>query len=344
MISRAKSLNLDENPEWPTTQPAPIPRKLSVVTSLYNSAAYLEEFYRRALAQIRQLSIDDYEFVLVNDGSPDNVLDVALTLVKQDPKVRVVELSRNFGHHKALMAGLQFARGDLVFLIDVDLEEPPEALAVFYQKMTETGADVVFGVQERRAAPWFRRVTGAAYYWLHNVLARTRLAPNQLTARLMRRPYVDALLLHQEHLFLIEVLWQITGFSQVACPINKNAHKGQSSYTLIRRIRLFINGITMSSRQPLVSIAYLGLLTTCLCITYIAIILIQYFFFSVTVSGWTSVIVSTWLLGGIIIFCLGIISIYLSIIFEEVKMRPYVVVKCVHEAKNPILSEHGHSS
>jgi putative glycosyltransferase len=93
-----------------------------------------------------------------------------------------------------------------------------------------------------------------------------------------------------------------------------------------------------------VSIAYLGLLTTCLCITYIAIILIQYFFFSVTVSGWTSVIVSTWLLGGIIIFCLGIISIYLSIIFEEVKMRPYVVVKCVHEAKNPILSEQGHNS
>jgi putative glycosyltransferase len=304
----------------------------------------LEEFYRRVLAQIRQLAIDDYEFVLVNDGSPDNVLDVALTLVKQDPKVRVVELSRNFGHHKALMAGLQFARGDLVFLIDVDLEEPPEALAVFYQKMTETGADVVFGVQERRSAPWFRRVTGAAYYWLHNVLARTRLAPNQLTARLMRRPYVDALLLHQEHLFLIEVLWQITGFSQVACPINKNAHKGQSSYTLIRRIRLFINGITMSSRQPLVSIAYLGLLTTCLCITYIAIILIQYFFFSVTVSGWTSVIVSTWLLGGIIIFCLGIISIYLSIIFEEVKMRPYVVVKCIHETKNPVLSEHGHTS
>jgi putative glycosyltransferase len=344
MISRAKILNLDENPEWPTAQPASIPRKLSVVTSLYNSAAYLEEFYRRVLAQIRQLSIDDYEFVLVNDGSPDNVLDVALTLVKQDPKVRVVELSRNFGHHKALMAGLQFARGDLVFLIDVDLEEPPEALAVFYQKMTETGADVVFGVQERRSAPWFRRVTGAAYYWLHNVLARTRLAPNQLTARLMRRPYVDALLLHQEHLFLIEVLWQITGFSQVACPINKNAHKGQSSYTLIRRIRLFINGITMSSRQPLVSIAYLGLLTTCLCITYIAIILIQYFFFSVTVSGWTSVIVSTWLLGGIIIFCLGIISIYLSIIFEEVKMRPYVVVKCIHETKTPILSEHGHNS
>jgi putative glycosyltransferase len=319
------------------------PYKVTVVTSLYNSAAYLEEFYRRVLVQIQNLSLN-YEFVLVDDGSPDNVLQIALALIKRDPKVRVVELSRNFGHHKALMAGLEYARGDLVFLIDVDLEEPPEALTLFYQKMRQTSADVVFGVQERRVAPWFQRISGQVYYWMHNLLAKTHLAANQLTARLMRRPYVDALLQHREHLFLIEVLWQITGFIQVACPINKNAHKGQSSYTLLRRIRLFINGITMSSRQPLVFIAYLGLLTTCICITYIAIILIQYFFFSVTVSGWTSVIVSTWLLGGIILFCLGIISIYLSVIFEEVKTRPYVIVKSIHEAKNAVLSEHSRDS
>ena len=95
----------------------------------------------------------------------------------------------------------------------------------------------------------------------------------------------------------------------------------------------------MSSRQPLVFIAYLGLLTTCGCIAYIGFILVQYFFFSVTVSGWTSVIVSTWLLGGIIIFCLGIISIYLSVIFDEVKTRPYVIVKRVHEAPNAVLSD-----
>ena len=340
MISSANTLQFNELQLRPDTQLASAPRKLSVVTSLYNSAPYLEEFYRRILDQVQQLAFDDYEIILVNDGSPDNVLEIALSLVRRDPRTRVIDLSRNFGHHKALMAGLQFVRGDFVFLIDVDLEEPPEALSIFYHKMTETGADVVFGVQERRSAPWFRRITGAAYYYLHNLLAKTRITPNQLTARLMRRPYVDALLQHREHLFLIEVLWQITGFIQVACPISKNAHKGESSYTLVRRIRLFINGITMSSRQPLVFIAYLGLLTTCVCITYIAIILIQYFFFSVTVSGWTSVIVSTWLLGGIIIFCLGIISIYLSIIFEEVKTRPYVIVKSVHEAKSTALSEH----
>lgn len=343
MSDKGNTVEFVSNNSSPPAVTDSLPYKVTVVTSLYNSAPYLEEFYRRVLLQIQNLSLN-YEFVLVDDGSPDNVLQIALALIKRDPKVRVVELSRNFGHHKALMAGLDYAQGDLVFLIDVDLEEPPEALTLFYQKMRQTSADVVFGVQERRVAPWFQRISGQVYYWMHNLLAKTHLPANQLTARLMRRPYVDALLQHREHLFLIEVLWQITGFIQVACPINKNAHKGASSYTLVRRIRLFINGITMSSRQPLVFIAYLGLLTTCICITYIAIILIQYFFFSVTVSGWTSVIVSTWLLGGIILFCLGIISIYLSVIFEEVKTRPYVIVKSIHEAKNAVLSEHSRDS
>ena len=335
MSSPATAVELEPNAK-PGIETSRADRKLSVVTSLYNSAPYLEEFYRRVLDQLHQLPFD-YEFVLVDDGSPDNVLDIALALTKRDPKVKVIELSRNFGHHKALMAGLDFAQGDLVFLIDVDLEEPPEALALFYKKMVETSADVVFGIQEKRIAPWFQRVGGHVYYWLHNRLAKTQIAENQLTARLMRRDYVNALLLHREHLFLIEVLWQITGFKQVACPINKSQREGQSSYTLVRRLRLFINGITMSSRQPLVFIAYLGLGTTCISFAYILFILVQYFFFSVTVNGWTSVIVSTWLLGGIIIFCLGIISIYLSIVFDEVKARPYVVVKGVHETKPAVI-------
>ena len=338
MIATFNTSHLEQSPEASMIDPDSTQFKLSVVTSLYNSAPYLEEFYRRTMAQIGELQCD-YEFVLVNDGSPDNVLEVALALAQRDPKVRIVDLSRNFGHHKALMAGLQHSRGDLVFLIDVDLEEPPEVLVPFYKKLKETSADVVFGVQIKRVAPWFRRVSGDIYYRLHNFLAKAPITANQLVARLMKRTYVDALILHREHLFMIEVLWYVTGFLQVAYPVNKAAFKGVSSYTLAKRLRLFINAITMSSRQPLVFIAYLGLFTTCVCVAYIAFILIQYFFFSVTVSGWTSVIVSTWLLGGVIIFCLGIISIYLSIIFDEVKERPYVIVKRVYEAKNAVLSD-----
>jgi glycosyltransferase involved in cell wall biosynthesis len=117
----------------------------SVVTSLFNSARYVEEFYHRILAQLQKINCE-YEVVFVDDGSPDQSLDVALEIAQRDPKVCVVELSRNFGHHKALMTGLEMAKGELVFLIDVDLEEPPEVLTLFYQKLQECSADMIFGV------------------------------------------------------------------------------------------------------------------------------------------------------------------------------------------------------
>lgn len=119
-ITGADALKPKEGPNTGRAQTDPAECKLSVVTSLYNSAPYLEEFYRRTVDQIRQLPVD-YEFVLVDDGSPDHVLNVALGLMRRDPKLRVVELARNFGHHKALMADLEFARGDLVFLIDAEM-------------------------------------------------------------------------------------------------------------------------------------------------------------------------------------------------------------------------------
>jgi glycosyltransferase involved in cell wall biosynthesis len=127
---------------------------ISVVTSLYHSAPYVEEFYRRILAQLQKIDCE-YEIIFVDDGSPDRALDVAMEIARRDPKVCVAELSRNFGHYKALMTGLELAKGELVFLVDVDLEEPPEALSLFYDKLEECSADVVFGVQQVRRAPWY---------------------------------------------------------------------------------------------------------------------------------------------------------------------------------------------
>src|SRR5260221_11625066 len=119
---------------------------LSIVTSLYYSAPYLEEFYRRGCESAKNLA-QDFEFVLVNDGSPDNSLEVALALHERDHRVRVIDLSRNFGHHKAIMTGLAHARGNLVFMLDCDLEEPPELLGPFHKAMLKHNADVAYGVQ-----------------------------------------------------------------------------------------------------------------------------------------------------------------------------------------------------
>ena len=309
---------------------------LSIVTTLYNSAPYIEEFYGRVLAQIQSLPVD-YEIVFVDDGSPDNALGVAVKIADRDPHVSVVELSKNFGHHKAMMTGISQARGDLVFLIDVDLEEPPEILGDFYRELTDKSVDIVFGIQQQRHGTWFQRTSGEAFYHLYNLLSSNVIPRNQLRARLMTRRYVDALLRHREQLFMIEILCNITGFKQIAFPMNKTGYKGITSYTLRRRVRLFINGITMSSNRPLIFIGYLGAFITILAAFYTGLTLLQYLLGVATPDGWTSLIISVWFLGGLTIFSLGIIATYLSVMFEEVKGRPYSIIAKIHRgAEAPI--------
>jgi len=131
--------------------------KLSIVATLYKSGAYVEEFHRRASEAARRIT-DDYEIVIVDDGSPDNSLDIACAIARTDPHVRVIELSRNFGHHKAMMTGLDHARGELCFLIDSDLEEDPALLQEFFDKMQASDADVVYGFQDQRKGDFGERL------------------------------------------------------------------------------------------------------------------------------------------------------------------------------------------
>lgn len=190
--------------------------KLSVVATLYRSASYIAEFHRRASAAARQLAGDDYEIVLVNDGSPDDSLDLAVRLAESDEHVLVVDLSRNFGHHKAMMTGLGYARGEQVFLIDSDLEEEPECLLSFAEEMRREPCDVVHGVQEQRKGGWLERWSGLWFYRLFKLLTGFSLPENLVTARLMSRRYVDALLRHKEREVFMAGLWYITGFVQRA--------------------------------------------------------------------------------------------------------------------------------
>src|SRR5262249_8597435 len=160
---------------------------------------------------------------MVDDGSPDNSLEIACALVEKDSRVRVVELARNFGHHKALMTGLDHAQGDLCFLIDGDLEENPAVLREFFDKMQSGDVDVVYGYQSGRKGGLWERVTGQIAYTLFNSLFAHPIPRNHITVRLMKRAYVDSLLLHREQQTVIGGLWVITGFKQVGLPVNKLA-------------------------------------------------------------------------------------------------------------------------
>jgi putative glycosyltransferase len=303
--------------------------KLSIVATLYQSAAHINEFHERASASAKRMVGDDYEIVLVNDGSPDNSLDLAITLTEQDSHVVVVDLSRNFGHHKAMMTGLLHARGEQLFLIDSDLEEEPEWLLAFHEKMTQSGYDVVYGVQVTRKGGWFERWSGGVYYKVLRVLLGINLPKSVVTARLMTRRFVDALLQHDEREMFLGGLILQAGFDQVPMVVKKHS-TSETTYTFKRKMVLLINTVTSFSNVPLMMIFYFGLLISLLAGGYVAYISIRWLFFATPPSGWTSVMASIWLLGGMMISFLGVIGIYLSKIFIETKRRPYTIVKRIY--------------
>src|SRR5262245_57877483 len=283
---------------------------LSVVTSLYRSAPHLEEFHARMTREAEKITAD-YEIILVNDGSPDDALDVALDLHRRDARVRVIDLSRNFGHHRALMTGLAHARGDRVFLIDSDLEEEPELLGRFQAEMEASGADAVYGVQAQRKGRRVERWSGWLFFAIFNLLSDYPLPVNVITSRLMTRRFVASLVTHRERETILLGLCVLTGFTQVAVQVTKHS-RSRSSYTLRRRIGILVNAITGFSDRPLVFIFYLGCAIVLLAATAALVLVVRRLFFGVLLQGWPSLIVSIWLLGGLTIFCLGIIGIYLS--------------------------------
>jgi putative glycosyltransferase len=303
--------------------------KLSIVATLYQSAPYINEFHERASASAKRMVGDDYEIVLVNDGSPDNSLDLAVRLTEQDSHVVVVDLSRNFGHHKAMMTGLAHAKGELVFLIDSDLEEEPEWLEAFAQQMKQDRCDVVYGVQERRKGNWFERWSGQWFYLLFNALSGLALPENIVTARLMTRRYVEALLSHKEREVLIAGLWHITGFDQRSQVIKKHS-TSETTYTIRRKMSLLVNSVTSFSNAPLVGIFYIGVSISFFALAYIAYLVTYWLFLAKPMSGWTSVMASIWLLGGMVISFIGVLGIYLSKIFSETKQRPYTIVRQIY--------------
>lgn len=306
--------------------------KLSIVSTLYQSASYIAEFHQRASAAASRLVGDDYQIVLVNDGSPDNSLDLAVQLAESDAHVVVVDLSRNFGHHKAMMTGLTHAKGCHVFLIDSDLEEEPEWLIGFSAEMQSEPCDVVYGVQEQRKGSWFERWSGQWFYRFFKALTGMALPENVVTARLMTRRYVDALLRHEEREVFMAGLWHITGFVQRPQTVKKHS-TSETTYTFRRKMSLLVNSVTSFSNAPLVSIFYIGVSISLFALFYIAYLSIHWIFLAKPLSGWTSVMASIWLLGGMVISFIGVVGIYLSKIFSETKQRPYTIVRQVYARK-----------
>ncbi len=304
--------------------------KISVLTTLYHSSAYIHEFYNRCVSSIKKKGFE-YEFVFVNDGSPDDSLQKVLDLAATDPRITIIDLSRNFGHSKAIMTGLKYCDGEFVFLIDCDLEEDPELFEVFWDKLqSDKSLDVVYGVQIKRKGGFFERTSGWLFYKLISKLASVDYPSNSLTARIMTQRYVKAVTLHEERELEIWGVFVLSGFNQAAVAVKKG-FKGSTTYTFVRKLAVAIDAITSLSNRPLYITFIIGFLSFFFACINVAVIIYKKLFLDVDIEGWASTVASIWLVGGMILFVLGIFGIYLSKMFNEIKGRPLSIIKEIYK-------------
>jgi len=300
---------------------------LSIVTTIYHTAGVLEPFVTRTDAIAGLCGFGDYEMILVVDGSPDGALEEARRLKARFPRLRVIELSRNFGHHAALWCGLEAARGDLIFLIDSDLETPPEILRDLNAALTD-GVDVAFACRKRRREPFLRRWASRLFWRVFGALAAVRIPPDMLTERLMRRSYVDALLSLGDRTLFLGGMMQWIGFRQVPVAVERDLRRGPPSYSWVRRAALALEALTSFSTAPMLILFATGaVLASVSMLTAVALIAVKLARPDLIMPGFAATTVLMLFFLGAILAAIGLVGLYLGKVFQQTKQRPIYIVR-----------------
>lgn len=303
-------------------------RELSIVTTLYRSALYLERFLDACKHAVAVTGVAHYEIICVDDGSPDASVELLKTLRARHPQLRIVELSRNFGHHQAMIAGMQQAKGNFVYITDCDLEVDPSFLTQLWEKRLQQQADVVFGYQEARKGGTVERAGGGLFWRVFNTLSDTRVQEDMVTERLMSRRYVDALLsLGDRNIFLGGMMvW--AGYTQIGVPVVKSQRKGASTYTFAKRLKLLAHAVTSFSAKPLYASLWVGAAALACSAAHAAYIVANKLLHPAsTLAGFPSIVAILTGMFGVIMLSLGIIGIYVARIFVQTQGRPVYIIK-----------------
>ena len=297
---------------------------LSVVAPIYNEEALIDEFYGRVCSALEGLQ---FELVLVDDGSTDGSSAALDRLASTDPRVRVVYLSRNFGHQTALTAGLDHARGDAVVMLDADLQDPPELITRMLDHW-RAGCDVVYAVREKRDGETrFKLSTARWFYRLFDKLAQVELQPNSGDFRLLDRPALDALLSMRERNRFLRGMTVWVGYTQAAVPYKRDPrYAGETKYTLSKMLRFSLDAISSFSHRPLQLATLLGFVISTLAFIAIPLVIVLRILGSY-LPGFGSLTIAVLLLGGIQLIAIGIIGEYVGRIYDEVKGRPLYLVR-----------------
>jgi dolichol-phosphate mannosyltransferase len=297
---------------------------LSVCAPVLDEEDLVEEFYTRASAA---LAAFDYELIVVNDGSTDRTPEILDRLAESNPRLRVVHLSRNFGHQAALTAGLEHARGDAIAMLDADLQDPPELIHEMVERWQQ-GSDIVYMVrQQRDGESKFKLLTAHWFYRLFRGLAQVDLEPNSGDFRLLDRRALDALLSMGERDRFLRGMTVWVGFTQSAISYRRDPrYAGETKYPVRKMLRFSLDAITSFSHVPLQLATYLGFLFSGVAFLAIPIVVALRLAGSY-LPGFGSITIAVLMLGGIQLIAIGVIGEYVGRIYDEVKRRPLYIVR-----------------
>ncbi len=308
------------------------PELVSVVAPVYNEEGTIGEFHARVCAALDGLP---FELVLVDDGSSDGSPLMLETLAASDPRVRVIHLSRNFGHQTALTAGLDHASGDAVVMLDADLQDPPELITTMLEHW-RAGCDVVYAVREQRLGESrFKLTTARWFYRLFDKLAQVPLEHNSGDFRLLDRRALDALLSMRERNRFLRGMTVWVGYTQAAVPYQRDSrYAGETKYTLSKMLKFSLDAISSFSHRPLQLATLVGFLISTLAFVAIPIVVVLRILGSY-LPGFSALTIVVLLLGGIELIAIGIIGEYVGRIYDEVKGRPLYLVRARRNLTDP---------
>lgn len=301
--------------------------KYSIVVPVYNEEEVIHETYRR-LTEVMRSTKEAYELLFVNDGSKDRTAEIIKEYSEQDPAVVLLDFARNFGHQIAITAGMDYARGEAVVVIDADLQDPPELILEMIEKWKQ-GFDVVYAKRtKRKGETYFKKQTAAMFYRFLRAMTDIDIPLDTGDFRLLDRKVCNQMNSIQEKNRFVRGLVSWVGFKQIAVEYERDERlAGESKYPLKKMLKLSMDGITSFSYKPLKLASYAGVTLSGIGFIYLLVVLYLKLFTDSTITGWSSLIVIQLFFSGIILIILGMIGEYIGRIYDETKNRPLYIVR-----------------
>lgn len=305
-------------------------KKVSYIFPIYNEAENIDLLYSTMNTLLATKKGYDFDMIFINDGSKDNSLAKLQAIQKKDKRVSIINFARNFGHQLAVTAGLDYAKGDAVIIMDSDMQDPPRVSLELIDKWEE-GYDVVYAQRRTRQDSFFKKLTAKWFYWVLRRVAEIDIPPNTGDFRLVSRQVVDALSEFREHNRFLRGLISYTGFRQVAVPFDRDKrHAGKSNYPIKNMLKLAGDGIFGFSWSPLKLISRLGYIISTLSFAGIVyVICLKLFDEKAAVPGWTFTSAAVLFIGGIQLMTLGLLGNYIGRIYTEAQNRPLYIVESI---------------